>query len=48
MSQYRKQPKGAVLKHARSDTAYHDTNTKRREAYRVMKAAKAAARRKKK
>ena len=30
MSQYRKQPKGAVPKHARSDSTYHDLNTKRR------------------
>ena len=47
MSQYRAQPKGAVLKSSGSDKQYHDRNTKQREAYKAAKAAKREAKRKK-
>ena len=40
MSQYRRVPKGAVVKGTSSDTSYHDTNTARKAAYRAMKEAK--------
>ena len=46
MSQYRKQPKGAVVATSRTDKSYHDANTQRRAAYREKKAARAKARKK--
>ena len=46
MSQYRKQPKKAVLD-TTSERKYHDRNTRQREAYKAAKAAKREAKRKK-
>ena len=48
MSQYRKVPKGAVLRSAMTDRSYHDANTERKAQYRAMKAARAKARKGKK
>ena len=46
MSQYRPQPKGAEP-NTSSDRAYHDRNTRQREAYKAAKQARREARRKK-